>query len=72
MMRSRLHRPWQPRMRDSHEFNPFVRTTQPEASFNEHEDLEEAEELTQSEAERLHAEAQLAAQTPMAEREVTK
>jgi hypothetical protein len=45
MLRSKLHRPWQPRMREAGILNPFAHTTEPEASLVEHHDNEELDEL---------------------------
>jgi len=53
-LRSKPHRPWQPRMSDGHVFNPFEHTTEPEASLDEPRDIEELE----AEAEDLKAEAE--------------
>ncbi len=39
MLRSKLHRPWQPRMDDGQIFNPFAHTTEPEAGLTDHQDL---------------------------------
>ncbi len=45
MLRSKMHRPWQPRMDDGQIFNPFAHTTEPEAGLADHQtiDIEEAE-----------------------------
>jgi hypothetical protein len=45
MLRSKLHRPWQPRMREAGILNPFVRTTAPEASLLEHHEDEELDPI---------------------------
>jgi hypothetical protein len=45
MLRSKLHRPWQPRMHEAAIFNPFAHTPEPEANLAEHRDYEELDEL---------------------------
>jgi hypothetical protein len=45
MLRSKLHRPWQPRMREAGILNPFAHTTEPEASLVEHHDNEELDPI---------------------------
>ncbi|MFI4867982.1 MAG: hypothetical protein ACHQDD_01345 [Steroidobacterales bacterium] len=45
MLRSKFHRPWQPRMRDDAILNPFAHTAEPEASLVEHHEYEELDEL---------------------------
>jgi hypothetical protein len=45
MLRSKFHRPWQPRVRDQGILNPFAHTTEPEASLAEHQELKEFDEL---------------------------
>jgi hypothetical protein len=41
MMRSRFHRPWQPRMSDGQMFNPFAHSAEPESGLEHHDDLEQ-------------------------------
>jgi hypothetical protein len=41
------HHVWRPRMSSDSEFNPFVRSTQPEASLDHRTLEEDIEELTQ-------------------------
>jgi hypothetical protein len=45
MLRSKLHRPWQPRMREAGILNPFAHTAEPEANLVEHHDNEELDQL---------------------------
>jgi hypothetical protein len=45
MLRSKLHRPWQPRMREVGILNPFAHTTEPEASLVDHHDNEELDPI---------------------------
>ncbi len=45
MLRSKLHRPWQPRIHDDAILNPFAHTTEPEASLAEHHEYEELDQL---------------------------
>ena len=53
MLRSKLHRPWQPRMREAGILNPFAHTTEPEAGLVDHHD----NELDQIEGDSESAEA---------------
>jgi hypothetical protein len=46
MLRSKYHRPWQPRVSDSQLLNPSAHTTESEASFSDV--VEEAEEQVPS------------------------
>jgi hypothetical protein len=45
MLRSKLHRPWQPRMREAGILNPFAHTTEPEAGLVDHRDNEQLDQI---------------------------
>jgi hypothetical protein len=55
MMRSRFHRPWQPRMSDGQLFNPFAHSAEPESGLESHDDFEPRDADAEHEATALHA-----------------
>ena len=55
MMRSRFHRPWQPRMSDGQLFNPFAHSAEPELGLENHDDFEQRDADADSEATALRA-----------------
>lgn len=62
MLRSKLHRPWQPRINDGPLFNPYAHTTEPEISLSAHRDIEELDaENTQQQARSIESAATAAA-----------
>ena len=62
-MRSRIHRPWQPRIGDDHLFNPFVRSTDPGVTLDDHRELADIE----AEEELVELRGQETAETPAKE-----
>lgn len=73
-LRSKLHRPWQPRMSDGQMFNPFKHTTEPEASLEprEIEQLEAEAEDLRAEAEEIERRRHESALADLADSEVRK